>query len=50
MATSVWVTWPALTKFGTLGIVAGLLTLAVEREKLFDNNLIDVEDWDARNA
>jgi len=50
MATSVWVTWPALTKFGTLGIVAGLLTLAVEREKLFENNLIDVEDWEARNA
>ena len=50
MATSVWVTWPALTKFGTLGVVAGLLTLAVEREKLFENNLIDVEDWQARNA
>lgn len=50
MATSVWVTWPALTKFGTLGIVAGLLTLAVEREQLFENNLIDVEDWEARNA
>ena len=50
MATSVWVTWPALTKFGTLGVIAGLLTLAVEREKLFENNLIDVEDWEARNA
>ncbi len=50
MATSVWVTWPALTKFGTLGIIAGLLTLAVEREQLFENNLIDVEDWQARNA
>src|SRR5690554_120930 len=50
MAASVWVTWPALTKFGTFGIVAGLLTLAAEREKLFDNNLIDVEDWSARNA
>ena len=50
MATSVWVTWPALTKFGTLGILAGLLTLAAEREKLFDNNLIDVENWADRNA
>jgi hypothetical protein len=50
MAASVWVTWPALTKFGTLGIIAGLLTLAAEREKLFENNLIDVENWEARNA
>ena len=50
MAGSVWVTWPAWTKFGTLGILAGLLTLAAEREKLFDNNLIDMEDYDRHNA
>ncbi|MFN3713715.1 MAG: peroxidase family protein [Alcanivoracaceae bacterium] len=50
MSTSVWVTWPALTKFGTLGVIAGLLTLAMEREKLFENNLIDVENWAERNA
>ena len=47
---SVWVTWPAWTKLGTLGIVAGLLTLAAEREKLFSNNLIDVEDYARHNA
>ena len=50
MAGSVWVTWPALTKFGTLGVIAGLLTLAAEREQLFDNNLFDVEDYDRHNA
>ena len=32
---SIWVTWPGLVKFGTLGITAGLLTLAVERNELF---------------
>jgi len=47
---SVWVTWPALTKFGTLGIVAGLLVLAAEREELFKNNLFDVEDYAKHNA
>src|SRR5690606_30725448 len=50
MPTTVRVTWPALTKLGTLGIIAGLLTLAAEREKLFENNLIDVENWADRNA
>src|SRR5690606_2994453 len=50
MATSVWVTWPALTKYGTLGIIGGLLTLAAEREQLFENNLVDVEDYERRNA
>ena len=42
--------WPAWTKFGTLGILAGLLTLAIEREQLFDNNLIDLEDYERHNA
>lgn len=46
---SVWVTWPALTKLGTLGVIAGLLTLAVEREELFKNNLFDVEDYSRYN-
>lgn len=50
MATSVWVTWPALTKYGTLGVIGGLLTLAIEREQLFENNLVDVEDYERRNA
>jgi hypothetical protein len=47
---SVWVTWPALTKLGTLGIAAGLITLAMERESLFENNLIDVEKYALHNA
>ena len=41
---AVWVTWPALTKLGTLGIFAGLLTLSMEREALLKNNLFDVDD------
>jgi hypothetical protein len=47
---SVWVTWPALTKLGTLGIVAGLLTLAAERESLLKNNLFDLENFAGYNA
>lgn len=47
---SIWVTWPGLVKFGTLGITAGLLTLAVERNELFKNNLFDFERWDEYNA
>ena len=47
---SVWVTWPALTKLGTLGIVAGLLTLAAEREELLKNNLFDLENYAGYNA
>lgn len=47
---SIWVTWPGLVKFGTLGITAGLLTLAVERNELFENNLFDFERWDEYNA
>ena len=46
---SVWVTWPALTKLGTLGVVSGLLVLAVERQALFENNLFDVEDYSRYN-
>ncbi|OUS31753.1 peroxidase [Gammaproteobacteria bacterium 45_16_T64] len=50
MANSVWVTWPALTKFGSLGVVAGLLVLASERESLFENNLFDFEKYDEYNT
>jgi hypothetical protein len=49
MAGSVWVTWPAWTKLGTLGVLAGLLTLAIEREELFSNNLFDLENYDQHN-
>ncbi|MEK9765783.1 MAG: peroxidase family protein, partial [Thalassolituus sp.] len=47
---SIWVTCPALVKYGSLGITAGLLTLAVERNELFENNLFDFERWDEYNA
>src|SRR5690606_6192746 len=47
---SVWVTWPSLVKFGTLGIYAGLITLALERDVLFKNNLFDVDNLPAANA
>jgi len=46
---AVWVTWPALTKLGTLGIFAGLLTLSMEREALLKNNLFDVDDYPRAN-
>ena len=49
MLNSVWVTWPALTKLGTLGIFAGLLVLAFEREELFANNLFDFERYGEYN-
>jgi len=49
MLNSVWVSWPALTKLGTLGIFAGLLVLAFEREELFDNNLFDFERYGEYN-
>ena len=49
MLNSVWVTWPALTKLGILGIFAGLLTLAFERKELFDNNLFDFERYEEYN-
>lgn len=47
---AIWVTWPALTKFGTLGIAAGLITLAVERGNLLDENMFDLEDYPKRNS
>lgn len=50
MSITPWVTWPALTKFGTIGIIGGLLTLGIERTELLNNNMFDVEDWDRLNA
>ena len=50
MSTSVWVTWPALTKLGTLGVLAGVLVIGLEREKLFENNLFDVDTYADKNA
>lgn len=50
MAMTPWVTWPALTKFGTLGIMGALLVLAGQREDLLNNNMFDEEDWAGRNA
>ncbi|HCP21037.1 MAG TPA: peroxidase [Marinobacter hydrocarbonoclasticus] len=50
MSITPWVTWPALTKFGTIGIVGGLLTLGIERTELLNNNMFDVENWDRLNT
>lgn len=50
MASSIWVTWPTLTKFGSLGVLAGVLTLALERSELLENNLIEVENLEQLNA
>lgn len=50
MSTSVWVTWPAFTKLGTLGVLAGVLAIGLEREKLNDNNLFDVNTYADKNA
>jgi len=47
---AIWVTWPAWTKFGTLGIAAGLLTLAGERSDLLKNNMFDLEDYPKLNG
>ncbi len=50
MASSIWVTWPALTKYGSLGVLAALLSLSSERTELLENNLFDVEDYARYNA
>jgi len=47
---AIWVTWPAWTKLGTLGIAAGLLTLAGERSDLLKNNMFDLEDYPKLNG
>lgn len=50
MAMSPWVTWPALTKLGSLGVMVALLVLAGERDELLKNNMFDQENWDEQNA
>ena len=50
MAMSPWVTWPALTKFGSLGVMGALLVLAGQREDLLENNMFDMESWGEKNA
>lgn len=50
MLKSVWVTWPALAKYGSVGVTVALLSLAADREALFRDNLIDVEEYDNANA
>lgn len=50
MAASPWVTWPALTKYGSIGILGGLLVLASQRTDLLENNMFDTEDWETKNA
>src|SRR5690554_6483652 len=50
MSITPWVTWPALTKFGTISIVGGLLTLSAERTELLNNNMFDLENWDRLNT
>lgn len=50
MINSVWVTWPAIAKLGTLGVVAAALTLGLERGDLLENNMFSTEDFDKANA
>ena len=50
MINSVWVTWPSLVKFGTLGVAAAALTLGLERTDLLENNMFSTEDFDKANA
>lgn len=46
---SVWVTWPSLVKFGTLGVAAAALTLSLERTELLKNNMFATENLDEIN-
>jgi len=50
MSGSIWVTWPALTKLGTIGTILGVLVIGIEREKLLNNNLFDWENYEEHNA
>ncbi len=43
MLSSPWVTWPALTKFGSIGAFAGLLVISSQRQELLNNNMFDLE-------
>ncbi len=50
MFNSVWVKWPLLLQFGTIGSLLGMLILGIERGELQDNNLFDLDDYDRHNA
>ncbi|WP_416398628.1 peroxidase family protein [Allohahella sp. A8] len=50
MAITPWVTWPALTSFGSIGVMGALLVLGSERTNLLENNMFDMEQWAKHNA
>ncbi|KZY63551.1 peroxidase [Oleiphilus sp. HI0071] len=50
MFNSVWVTWPALAKLGTLGVAAAALSIGLERTELLENNMIPTEDLEQINS
>lgn len=50
MLNSVWVTWPSLVKFGSLGTAAAALMIGLERSELLENNMFNVEDWEKASA
>jgi hypothetical protein len=50
MLKAVWVAWPGYVKFGLLGVYLAIIVLILEREKLLDNNLIEVENYDRYNS
>lgn len=50
MLKTIWVTWPALTKYGAVGISVALMSLANDRELLFKYNLFDTENHAYYNA
>lgn len=50
MINSIWVTWPALAKLGTLGVAAAALTLGLERGDLLENNMFSTENFEQANA
>jgi hypothetical protein len=50
MINSIWVTWPALVKYGTLGVAAAGLVLGLERSELLENNMIPTESLEEINA
>ena len=49
MINSVWVTWPSLVKFGSLGVAAAALVIGLERGELLENNMFSTEDFDQAN-
>lgn len=49
MLNSIWVTWPSLVKFGSLGVAAAALLIGLERSELLENNMYSTEDFDEAN-